>query len=78
MITLNENILDENLHQLIDNIDVETIKRAAKEQPNFRSFYLSYGQEGHLIDLLKSYFSILTLTTRNVEKNYKKAKYQNL
>ena len=53
MITLNENILDENLHQLIDNIDVETIKQAAKEQPNFRSFYLSYGQEGHLIDLLK-------------------------
>ena len=53
MITLSENILDENLHQLIDNIDVETIKQAAKEQPNFRSFYLSYGQEGHLIDLLK-------------------------
>ena len=41
MITLNENLLDENLHQLIDNIDVETIKQAAKEQPNFRSFYLS-------------------------------------
>ena len=56
MITLSENILDENLHQLIDNIDVETIKQAAKEQPNLRSFYLSYGQEGHLNNLLKPYF----------------------
>ena len=64
MITLNENILDENLHQLIDNIDVETIKRAAKEQPNFRSFYLSYGQEGHLIDLLKSYFDSIRKPTK--------------
>ena len=56
MIELSEELIINNLHALIDNIDVETMKQVAKEQPNFRSFYLSYGQEGHLNNLLESYF----------------------
>ena len=64
MIELSENFITNNHNALIDNIDGEIIKQAAKEQPNFRSFYLSYGQEGHLNEILDFYFDSVRKPTQ--------------
>ena len=56
MIKLNEDTIKQNLDKLIDGVDLERLRQAAKDQPRLRSFFLSYSQELLLIDFLEHYF----------------------
>jgi len=56
MIKLNEDTIKQNLDKLIDGVDLERLRQAAKDQPRLRSFFLSYHQELLLIDFLEQYF----------------------
>ena len=56
MYQFNEEILQNNLNSLVDQVDNEGVKKNAKEQPSFRSFYLSNWQESVLIFYLETFF----------------------